>query len=68
VKPKLAQNTNVKWQLGGKQALVMLQGKYSATGGTIKGRTATLMFSTNNRKNISGSINFFPETKIYFQH
>jgi hypothetical protein len=46
----------------------MLQGKYSATGGAIKGQTATLMFSTNNRKNISGSINFFPETKISFQH
>jgi hypothetical protein len=48
-----------KWQLGGKQALVMLQGRYSATGGPIKGCTATLMFSRNNRKNISGTILVF---------
>jgi hypothetical protein len=45
----------------------MLQGKYSARGGPIKGRTATLMFSRNNQKNSSGSIIFFLE-EFFFQN
>jgi hypothetical protein len=60
----LVQNTNVKWQLGGEQAPVMLQGRYSARGGLIKGCTATLMFSRNNRKNISGTILVFRKKKF----
>jgi hypothetical protein len=44
----------------------MLQGRYSARGGQIKGRTATLMFCRNNRKNISGtSYHDFLEKEIF---
>jgi hypothetical protein len=42
----------------------MLQGRYSARGGPIKGCTATLMFSRNNRKNISGTILVFRKKKF----
>jgi hypothetical protein len=44
----------------------MLQGRSSARGGQMKGRTAALMFCRNNRKNISGSIIVFPEIKKTF--
>jgi hypothetical protein len=37
----------------------MLQGKYSARGGPIKGRTATLMFSRNKQKKV-------PEVSFFF--
>jgi hypothetical protein len=43
----------------------MLQGRYSARGGQIKGRTATLMFCRNNRKNISGTMMIFWKKKFF---
>jgi hypothetical protein len=43
----------------------MLQGRYSARGGQIKGRTATLMFCRNSRKNISGTIMIFRKKNFF---
>jgi hypothetical protein len=56
---------NVEWQLGGKQVPLMLQGRYSARGGQIKGCTATLMFCRNNRKNICGTIMIFRKKNFF---
>jgi hypothetical protein len=66
VESKFALNTNIRWQLGGWIATLMLQGRSSARGGQMKRRTAALMFCRNNRKNISGSIIIFLEIKKNF--
>jgi hypothetical protein len=43
----------------------MLQGRYSARGGQIKGCTATFMFCRNIRKNISGTIMIFQKMNFF---